>query len=223
MIIRMSVIALGFSLCAGGVIAAERPAVEIQGGNVVIKSRGHVVQLTDSEEASDPVLSPDDTFVVFTRGRALDHESQSCDGDVKGNVELWSVRVDGKGARRLLASRESNEPRQMLCRFTHKQFSANGKQLYFDSAGWATSDSVHSYDFKSGKERFVAPANGFYLITACQERRYRNTLLVNQHRYFIGAGSYDWYWLVDLNGKDIGPVGEETAMFEDACDIKLAP
>ena len=35
-----------------------------------------------------------------------------------------------------------------------------------------------------------------------------------QHRYFLGGGSYDWYWLLRPDGKEVGPVGETTENFE---------
>ena len=35
-----------------------------------------------------------------------------------------------------------------------------------------------------------------------------------QHRYFIGGGSYDWYWLLKPDGKEVGPVGEDTENFK---------
>jgi WD40-like Beta Propeller Repeat len=43
---------------------------------------------------------------------------------------------------------------------------------------------------------------------------YKDCLLVQQHRYFIGGGAYDWYWLFRTDGKEIGPLGEDTSTFE---------
>ena len=37
---------------------------------------------------------------------------------------------------------------------------------------------------------------------------------MGMHRYFIGAGSYDWFWLVRPDGKEIGPVGEDVENFK---------
>ena len=34
-------------------------------------------------------------------------------------------------------------------------------------------------------------------------------LIVRKHKYFLGCGSYDWYWLIDPQGREIGPIGEE--------------
>jgi hypothetical protein len=28
-----------------------------------------------------------------------------------------------------------------------------------------------------------------------------------QHRHFVGSGTYNWYWLLEPNGKEIGPIG----------------
>ena len=42
---------------------------------------------------------------------------------------------------------------------------------------------------------------------------YKDCLLVQQHRYFVGGGSYDWFWLVRPDGKELGPVGEDTENF----------
>jgi hypothetical protein len=44
--------------------------------------------------------------------------------------------------------------------------------------------------------------------------KYRDHLLVSQHRYFLGGGSYDWFWLFDSRGKEVGPVGEDTENFK---------
>ena len=30
--------------------------------------------------------------------------------------------------------------------------------------------------------------------------------------YFIGGGSYDWYWLLTPEGKEIGPLGDESSI-----------
>jgi hypothetical protein len=37
----------------------------------------------------------------------------------------------------------------------------------------------------------------------------RDSLVVHRHRYFVVAGTYDWYWLFDRTGKrEQGPIGE---------------
>ena len=44
---------------------------------------------------------------------------------------------------------------------------------------------------------------------------YRDFLIVQQHRYFLGGGSFDWYWLFRPDGKEVGPIGENANNFKD--------
>jgi hypothetical protein len=47
--------------------------------------------------------------------------------------------------------------------------------------------------------------------------KYKNYLIVQRHKYFLAGGSYDWYWLINSQGKEIDPIGEEdnVAMFKE--------
>jgi hypothetical protein len=44
---------------------------------------------------------------------------------------------------------------------------------------------------------------------------YRDYLLVEHIDIFLGEGSYDWWWLFSPNGKEVGPVGEDTSNFKE--------
>ena len=99
----------------------------------------------------------------------------------------------------------------MLAAFQALQFSTNGKLVYFISPQWATSGAVHVVDTTNRKERYLFPGNDIRVVAGGE---YKDCLLVQQHRYFIGGGAYDWYWLFRTDGKEIGPVGEDTSTFE---------
>ena len=77
---------------------------------------------------------------------------------------------------------------------------------------WATSGSVHAYDFEKKTQRYVMPGNDPQVVPAGE---YKGHLLVAQHRYFLGGGSFDWYWLFTQDGKEVGPVGETTDNFHE--------
>jgi hypothetical protein len=65
------------------------------------------------------------------------------------------------------------------------------------------------YDFASKTVSFIAPANDLIVLNFCKGK-HRDQLVLNQHRYFLGGGSYDWYWLFDRSGhKKIGPVADD--------------
>jgi hypothetical protein len=93
--------------------------------------------------------------------------------------------------------------------------------------GWTTSGALHVYDFGKQSVSFVAAANSVIVLNFCSGE-HRDQLVLNQHRYFIGGGSYDWYWLFDRDGrKEIGPVGDDSekleSIIEKARDIICAP
>jgi hypothetical protein len=88
---------------------------------------------------------------------------------------------------------------------------AAARLLYFVTPAWATSGAIHVVDTTNGEERYLFPGNDLKLVKSGE---YKDCLLVQQHRYFVGSGSYDWYWLLRTDGKEVGPVGEDTSNFE---------
>jgi hypothetical protein len=198
--------------------AVAAPSVKAVGGNIVLLDKGASHQLTKSGHDSDPVLSPDGKLVVFFR--ATGGESLAdCSGGLyeARRGELWSVSRDGRDARKLAGIHAAKDVRNSLCAFHDKQFSSDGRLLYFLTPAWATSDAVHVFDLTTGRERFVVDGNGLTVLARCTEPDYRDKLVVERHKYFAFGGSYDWLWLVDVSGKEIGPVGETDAQVKDAC------
>ena len=123
--------------------------------------------------------------------------------------ELRQVNVDGTGDKLMLAGRKG-EPEQQLCDFRSKQFSSDGRRLYFLTPGWATSGALHVYDMRNSDERFVLPANDLLVLNFCSNK-YKDDLVVEPHRYFLLGGSYDWYWLYDSGRQErTGTLGAST-------------
>ena len=195
-----------------GTVAAHCQAARVysDAGSIFIERAGGTTKLTASEMDADPVLSPSGTFVVYTRqgrGRSRRHYEprQFCPTEPRPD-ELRRIDVDGSDDRTLLKGRGGGPERQ-LCDFKIKQFSSDGRRLYFLTPGWATSDALHVYDMRAGEKRFLLPANDFLVLNFCQSK-YKDHLIVLSHRYFLFGGSYDWYWLYDPAGKrELGPLG----------------
>jgi hypothetical protein len=76
---------------------------------------------------------------------------------------------------------------------------------------WATSGAVHVVDSTNRKERYLFAGNELKIVPSGE---YKDCLVVQQHRYFVGGGSYDWFWLLRPDGKEVGPVGDDTSNFE---------
>ncbi len=195
-----------------GTVAAQSQTARVytDAGNVFIERGGTKTKLTASEMDLDPVLSPNGAFILYTRqgrshGRRAYEAEQFCPTQPRPD-ELRRVNVDGSGDQLVLKGRRG-APERQLCDFTAKQFSSDGRRLYFLSPAWAASGALHVYDLRAEEERFLLPANDVVVLSFCTNK-YKNYLAVEQRRYFFFGGSYDWYWLYDPAGKEeIGPIG----------------
>jgi WD40-like Beta Propeller Repeat len=195
-----------FALLLPGIAAAQSaaPRVLSEGNGIVLERDGSKKELTKSPQDVEPVLSPDGRLVYYTRRAAGPRDEQFCGPKAD---ELRVVGVDGKNDK-LVLSGHSGDPEAQLCDFSNKQFSADGRRLYFMTPGWATSGALHVYDLRIRDERFLLPANDFLVLSFCKNE-HKDDLAVRSHRYFVFGGSYDWYWLYDSSGKkELGPLGE---------------
>jgi WD40-like Beta Propeller Repeat len=190
--------------------ATAAPRVYTDAGNIFIERNGVKTQLTKSEQDVRPALSPDGSYVVYTRqgrGRSVPGYDlgQFC-VDTPRSDELRRVNVDGSGDKLLLKGRKGAGDAQ-LCDFRSKQFSSDGTRLYFLTPGWTTSGALHVYDLRTHEQHFLVPATDLLVLNFCANR-YKDDLVVQSHRYLVFGGSYDWYWLYDSSGrKELGPVG----------------
>jgi hypothetical protein len=149
-------------------------------------------------------LSPDGRFVVSVRPTTERMVSTAL-GDMEA-TELWISRVDGSEARMLIRSTSSDSPRKTIAGIRALQFSPNGRRIYFLSVAWVTSGAVHMIDLESGHDRFLCDGNSLEVIP---RGKYAGHLIVNQHRYFMGGGSYDWFWLLTPEGKEVAPIAPD--------------
>jgi hypothetical protein len=197
-------------VCLAVSVSAFPQTVSVKNGNVQFTDKsGKTTALTSSGRDSGPVLAPDGKWVAFVR--KVNGKKIATGSDEVDPTELWQVRVDGKEPSLLLRCRDAEKPESLIGGFDNLQFSADGKLLYFVTPAWATSGAVHVVDTTNGKERYVFPGNDLKIVKSGE---YKDCLLVQQHRYFVGSGSYDWYWLLRPDGKEVGPVGEDTSNFE---------
>jgi len=197
---------LALVLPAIALAQSQAPRVYSDGDGIVLERDGSKTQLTKSRLDTDPVLSPDGRMVFYTRRAAGERDEQFCSRPPKAD-ELRQVGIDGKDDKLLLSGRWG-DPESQLCDFSNKQFSRDGRRLYFMSPGWATSGALHVYDLRTRDERYLLPANDFVVLSYCANE-HKDDLAVLSHRYFVFGGSYDWYWLYDASGKkELGPLGE---------------
>ena len=191
--------------------AAAQSVAEENGAIVYTPPSGSPRRLAEGPGDCDPALSPDGRWVVFVR-----REGSGCDsGAETGAPRLYSIGVDGDGLRLLLTGTTGDaEPEASLAGLASPRFSPDGRTVYFLTRAWATSGAVHALEVETGEHRFVAPANSLGVVPSGE---YAGHLVVSQHRYFVGGGSYDWYWLLAPDGREVGPIGESLDGFRETC------
>ena len=194
---------------AGAWAQAAAPAVEVKDGNIVLRTAaGEAKTLTTSGKDSAPVISPDGKWIVFVR--AVPGKKVATGSGEYEAQELWQIDAAGKEPVLMAASRDAEKMEDVIAIFRNVQFSTDGRLVFFDTPAWATSGAVHVVDTTNRKQRFVVAGDGVKVIRSGE---YKDCLLLGQHRYFIGGGSYDWLWLFRADGTEIGPVGEDATGF----------
>ncbi|HSP62197.1 MAG TPA: hypothetical protein VLQ90_04365 [Pyrinomonadaceae bacterium] len=186
---------------------SKAQSVFAKDGNVFITDRsGQTKKITSLGRDSQPSLSPDWRRIAFVRSTP-GKKVQTSLGDAEA-TELWLVDSDGEQLELLVSGKENGDPKKSLADFSSPQFSPDGRRIYFMSTGWVTSGAVHVVDIHSKRESFVSPGNTLEVI---QKGKYRGYLIVQEHKYFSGAkvGSYDHYWLLTPNGREIRRIGGE--------------
>lgn len=208
---------------------ASGPKVYEKDGNIYAKlnERDRSVKLTNTGKDSEPLLSPDKSFVVFLRDIDEKYKGHLGSERPMHHNQICSIKLDGKEEKILINFTEFQPQKSMkeeLSLFKSLKFSSDGRYLYFLSGGaWVTSAALHRYDFTKGKEEFLVPSNGYCLFEfnkckncptplapICYEE-YENHIITLEHRYYALGGSYDQYFLYDGNGKELGPLQDEVA------------
>ncbi|OGT45383.1 MAG: hypothetical protein A3E83_00120 [Gammaproteobacteria bacterium RIFCSPHIGHO2_12_FULL_41_20] len=180
-------------------------------GNIYYsQSRNHVIQITHSGKDSSPILSSNKKMIAFIRiGNQV--IPKRCDANTKTETEygnqVWIYDIRTKKERLLVKNNfQCNQAEKQIIDPSDLLFSPDNKILYFITSAWVTSGALHAININGTKEHYITSANSFEVVTKGEDKGY---LIVYQHRYFIGGGTYDWYWLISPNGKAEWPIGPE--------------
>ena len=195
-------------LLSPGAIAAT---VVVKDGNIFLIDRGPNTQLTSSGHDSQATLSPDGKVVAFVRTDESKAIAQAAwGGDIHAAQILTMPSAGGKTNPMISAGDPCGE-NKFLGDFNSLAFLSDSRRLVFQSSWAAVHGSTHIIDVQTSKCTLVAGGLTFSIVKSGE---YRDHLLVMLHKYFLAGGSYDWYWLVDSSGKEIGPVGEDEQALE---------
>jgi len=147
------------------------------------------------------IVAPGGNIVFYINGTPEDAKN----GGGGSEIELRNMKTSRSEI--LLKATPSDEPKDNLGGFSRLRLSPDSKTLFFQSMAWATSDAIHSLDIASKKTQFVTDGTLVCIVGAGE---YQGHLIVQQHRYFVQGGSYDFLYLYDVSGKKEGLVATDT-------------
>lgn len=167
------------------------------------KIKKQTIQVTHSGVSHDPVLSPNEKWLVFVR-RSNHLIPRACAFSLtKTNYADEVLIVDLNTMHKKILVNvhpDCDHPKKVIIDPNDLQFSPDSKTLYFATSAWATSGAIHAIDVDGKNLRYVTYANEYHVI---QNWKYRGDLIAYQHRYHDKGGSYDWDWLFTPQGKQI--------------------
>ena len=107
----------------------------------------------------------------------------------------------------ILREQPDADPQNTLYSFSNLYLSPDAKNLYFNSAAWATSGAIHSLNIETGTVKFISAGE---LACVVLSGEYQGDLIVMKHKYFVQGGSHDDLYLVSTDGKEKGLVAQGT-------------
>lgn len=208
--------------------AEEQVSVTIHDGNIYYSRDGaEAITLTSAGRDRAPILSPNGKMITFIRksftqadylvGSQEDWETSAPMAD-----QIWIIQTNGQNGKLIVKEKVlQDRPEGRVAHISDEslKFSPDGRSLYFISDAWVTSGAIHVVDMENASEKFLLAGNSIEVISRGERK---GCLIVNQHRYFLGGGSYDWFWLFEPNGTEIGPIGPDiTESQKDVLGLKV--
>lgn len=190
---------------------AATPRVYQKEGAVYYEGQGgEAVRIASEGGNREPVLSSDGKTIVFLK---KSRDLPSADGTPPSLSkkmladEIW-LADSASGRSRLLIDEvpgltKSYPAGSFGVERGSLQFAPDSNSFYFLAKGIHDSDGiVYRVDLRSLKVRALTRGRELRVIPAGKCVGY---LLVRQRRFFVDGGSYDWSWMYDAEGKEIGP------------------
>ena len=159
------------------------------------KNEETILKLIKEAKNTDQTLSLDGRWLAYIKKSDYIVPSDCFYPVSKGEHgdEIWIVDLKKMKKRLLVTNHFScGNVKKVILDPHHLEFSPSGKILYFETSAWVVTGAIHAVDVSGKNLRFVTDGGEYRII---QNGPNKGNLVVNQHRYHDGGGSYDWDWL----------------------------
>lgn len=135
-------------------------------GNIFLQLGEKNTQLTSTGSDSDPVLSPDRRWVVFSR--ELEDTFEECKREIDWECPYDQLRIidlEDKTERVLIESREKEKDvKKVIDYFRNKSFSPDSQTIYFVTSAYAVSHAIRAVDIDGKNDRYVTHGDTFQVV-----------------------------------------------------------
>lgn len=193
--------------CKNSTVTAPEPAV------VTTAQPQRPVPILPKREMQEAVAASTGRYVYYTTA-LWDGEGREPTDFSDYAIGVYDASTDKTSL--LVKPKYYKDPTKSFSYFSNLKLSNDNKYLYFHEGGPATSYRIYQLDIKNNK--YVLVTNG-YLHCIVKKGKYKDDLIVSQHRYYVQGGAYNPISLFTPQGKKLGVVGDDNTTNEGIAQL----
>lgn len=180
--------------------------VFIRNGDVFYKKDDVTTQLTSNGMVTEAVLSPSGKNIAYIQVNNTKPIAQRSEYNYIYESQVMLITEGSKSHTKLAEAGQSCDKNEFIGDFKSIDFLSGNKRLVLLSSWAAVHGAILLVEVITTNCSLVLGGNSLSVVKSGE---YKDHLIVQLHKYFMASGSFDWYWLIDLTGKEIGPVGDD--------------
>lgn len=187
-------------ILTAGCCMLQAQTAYISKGDVFLRENGELeIQITRDGLSREAAVSPDGKLIAILRGpspealevvvRDTRTRAPRTLASIGGRVEIGPFRLQPKG---------------------RAEWSPDSTSVYFLLGFSGTSNYLARLDISSGKVGGLGEVISYAVV---RRGKYQGKLITLKRKHTL-VRVWDWYWLVDESGSEIGPIGSRDDLVE---------
>jgi hypothetical protein len=172
----------------------NRRAVEEQGNIFIVGSDGSRRQVTSIGRDSDPNLASDDSKVVYVRTKET------------GGSDIYIAELSSESSPHAIVTTPLEINGRRFAEVFTPRFSPDSRTVYFLVPYAGTTNAIVKVTVADRHLHFITAALNFRIVGV---GKYRGHIVAQIRKPKLAPGYYEWYWLLNPDGQEVGVVGED--------------